>query len=277
MKLGNQRWNRGRDSYRRPDEVIRTADYDVAPVDEATAKAFVLGHHYSATYPAARRRFGLFHRGELAGVAVFSQPCNNAALSNVFGAAAGPDAMELGRFVLLDAVPGNGETWFLGQIFRALRREGVAGVLSFSDPMARRSAAGALVFPGHVGTIYQAHNARYLGRAKARTLRLLPDGQVLSDRAISKIRAGERGWRYAAEQLARHGAPAPSCLGHGSADPEELRAWLPAALAQVTRPLRHGGNHRYAWALARGVELPGACGAFPKLRDELRDELRGVA
>lgn len=259
---GNQRWREGRDSYRVPGEVIRTADYDVAPVDELTAKAFVLRHHYSGAYPAARVRLGLFRSGELAGVAVFSQPCNDAALSRVFGLEVGRDAVELGRFVLLDEVPGNGETWFLGQAFRALRRDGFAGVLSFSDPIARRSSSGAVVFPGHIGTIYQAHNARYLGRGTPRTLRLLPDGQVLSERALSKIRAGERGWRYAVGQLLEAGAPAPSCLG-GAADREELRAWLPGAVAAVTRPLRHHGNHRYAWALSRRVTIAEGQ-AYPK-------------
>ena len=55
--------------------------------------------------------------------------------------------------------------------------------------------------PGHVGIIFQAFNGVYLGRATPRTLHLLPDGTVLSDRAIQKIRKGERGWRYAAAQL----------------------------------------------------------------------------
>ncbi len=37
-------------------------------------------------------------------------------------------ATELGRFVLLDSVPANGESFFLGQCFTLLRREGLAGV-----------------------------------------------------------------------------------------------------------------------------------------------------
>jgi hypothetical protein len=119
----NQRWWRGRDCYRPPDEPIRTAEYEVAELpDDTQAKAFVLDHHYSGSYPAARWRFGLFHHGRLSGVAVFSHPCNDRVFTNVF-AGRPTDAVELGRFVLLDAVPGNGETWMLGQCFRALRRE----------------------------------------------------------------------------------------------------------------------------------------------------------
>ena len=72
----------------------------------------------------------------------------------------------------------------LGRRNGLARARGIAGVVSFSDPLARRTAAGDVVFGGHVGTIYQAHNAAYLGRGTARTLRLLPDGAVLSARAL---------------------------------------------------------------------------------------------
>jgi hypothetical protein len=240
-----QRWRHGRDSYRPAGETIQTADYDVAPIAEGVAKAFVLEHHYSGTYPAARFRFGLFRRGELAGVAVFSHPCNDAVLTNVFPGLEVSAAAELGRFVLLDQVPGNGETWFLARCFEQLRSE-LAGVVSFSDPEQRRTAAGDVVFGGHIGTIYQAHNAAYLGRGTARTLRLLPDGSVLSARAIQKIRTREKGWRYVVEQLVDAGAPAPQVTA-------DLRNWLHLALAAVTRTSRHAGNHRYAWGLSRAV------------------------
>jgi hypothetical protein len=117
----------------------------VAPVGEVEAKDFVEAHHYSRAYPAARFRFG----------------------------GTGTESVELGRFVLLDEVPFNGETWMLGQCF--------------SDPFPRTDSSGREVFRGHLGTIYRAHNARYLGRGTPRTLRLLPDGSVLSERAsVSK-------------------------------------------------------------------------------------------
>lgn len=116
------------------------------------------------------------------------------------------------------------------------------GVISFSDPVPRTDAAGGVVFPGHLGGIYQAHNARYLGRARAQRLDLLPDGSVLSRRAQQKIVHGERGWRAAATQLEAYGADAPAA---------DRRAWLAHWMAQLTRPLQHGGNHKYAWSLDR--------------------------
>lgn len=254
-----QRWRDRRDSYRPAGETIRTADYEVVEIpDDRTAKRFVLEHHYSGTYPSARFRFGLYRGLELAGVAVFSVPCNDRVLTSVFPVEAAA-ATELGRFVLLDDVAGNGETWFLGRCFEQLRAHGIAGVVSFSDPLARRTADGAVVFGGHVGTIYQAHNACYLGRGTARTLRVLPNGAVLSDRAIQKIRGRERGWMYAVDDLVAAGAPAPG---------DDLRSWLKTWLPQITRPLRHAGNHKYAWALEGRLRKGlSAAAPYPKQLD----------
>lgn len=74
-----QRWHKGRASYRLAGEPIDTTAYAVEPIDEKTARTFVLTHHYSASYPAARFRAGLFRArpfraAELCGVAVFSVP-----------------------------------------------------------------------------------------------------------------------------------------------------------------------------------------------------------
>jgi hypothetical protein len=246
----NQRWFEGRDSYRPPTERIRTSEYDVALMgSDLTARAFVESHHYSHSYPAARVRVGLYRRGELAGVAVFSHPCNDLVLTNTFGQV---EAVELGRFVLLDEVPGNGETWFLARCFEQLRAEGFRGVVSFSDPMPRADVSGRVVFPGHIGTIYQAHNARYLGRSASRQRRLLPDGTVFNRRTEQKIRGAERGWRGAVEQLVGYGADS---LGVGASFGDRI-AWLETWRSRLTRSVRHPGNHRYAWPLNRRVVLP---------------------
>lgn len=238
-----QRWSAGRDSYRPAGEPIDTSAFDVVELeDDRTARDFVVANHYSRSYPAARFRFGLYRGADLVGVAVFSVPVNDAALNVLPGR--GLERVELGRFVLVDDVPANGESWFLARAFELLRSEGIAGVVSFSDPIARTSVAGDVVFPGHVGTIYQATNAVYLGRATPRTLRILPDGTVLNARSLQKLRAGERGWRYVVEQLVRHGAQDLDVDG-------DRRAWSQLWVEQLTRPLRHRGNHRYAWALRR--------------------------
>jgi hypothetical protein len=164
-------------------------------------------------------------------------------------------SVELGRFILLDEVPGNGETWFLARCFEHLRREGLVGVVSFSDPTARTNAAGDTVFGGHIGTIYQAANGRYLGRSSARLLHVLPDGQVFSSRALQKIRSGSQGWRYAATLLESHGAD--------PIDFDNRAEWLAVWLPKITRRLKHFGNHKYAWPLTRANRLLKG-GPYPK-------------
>jgi hypothetical protein len=257
-----QRWRDRRDSYRPAGEVIDPRRFEVAKIKtDNEPKAFVIEHHYSASYPAAIERFGLFQRNELVGVAVFSVPVNYLTFACL---SANPkECAELGRFVLLDDVPANGETWFLARCFEQLRTDGLAGVVSFSDPLARRNAAGAVVFGGHVGTIYQAFNATYFGRAKADTLRLLPDGRTLNNRAIAKVRKQDRGWRHVVELLRSYGA-APL-----EGDPA---TWLEAQLRRLTRSVRHPGNHKYAWGLHRAIQrhlLARPRLAYPKFLPEV--------
>lgn len=232
-----QRWLDHRSFYRPAREAFDPKGHEVHEMtSDAEARAFVEAHHYAASYPAARFRFGLRAGSSLVGVAVFSVPMR----AEVLRPFAMNDGVGLGRLVLLDGVLANAESWFVARCFEALRRQGVAGVVSFSDPVRRTALDGRVVLPGHVGTVYQALNATYTGRSTARTLRLMPDGTIFSPRAASKIRNGEVGWRYAVEQLVAAGAPEPS---------SDLRTWLPVALAAVSRPLRHDGNHRYVWAL----------------------------
>lgn len=255
---GAQRWNRGRSSYRPAGEPLRTVDYDVASIgSDNVAKAFVLEHHYAGSYPAARFRFGLYHRAQLCGVAVFSVPFQPLALACLPGTDA--ERVELGRFVLRDEVPANAESWMIARCFELLQREGIAGVVAFSDPCRRVDAAGALVFRGHVGTIYQATNATYLGRSKSRTQMVLPDGTLLHRRALAKLRTGERGWRYVAAMLTRHGADELVAPAHAD---EWMAEWLP----RLVRAQLHPGNHKYAWCLRRRDRgrLP-ASKPYPKL------------
>lgn len=259
--MKNQRWEEGKTRWRPAGEVIRTSEYEVSEMagKDPVAVAFIEQHHYSRSTPSGRFSFGLHRHGTLVGVAMFSHPTNDRTLTNVFPACDRLAAVELGRFVLLDEVPGNGETWFLARCFDGLKRRGLRGVVSFSDPMPRRSVDGSLVLPGHVGTIYQAHNAVYLGRATPRVLRLLPDGTVFNDRTAQKIRAQERGWESAVRTLQGYGAGPLE-----GPTPEWLRRWLPA----VSRPIRHRGNHRYAWALDNKLrsQLP-ATFPYPKIVD----------
>ncbi len=258
-----QRWRDRRHSRRhRSEGGFDARRYDVAPLAESEARTFIRLNHYAASYPAARLRIGLYDGPWLVGVAVLGVPMQRRVLTGVF-----PDlepyaeSLELSRFVLAESVPANGESWFLARCWHLATRQGVHGVVSFSDPVPRRTAADVLVFPGHVGTIYQASNAEYLGRTTPRRVLLLPDGRVLSERALSKVRGDEQGHAYVERELVRFGAR-PRLPGESGA------AWLRAALQVAgVRQVVHGGNHRYAFRLGArrrlvAVGLPAAY--YPK-------------
>lgn len=242
-----QRWQFRKDSYRdsRTDG-FNAERYRVVRIGEAAAKTFVLTHHYAGSYPAARLRYGLVDKsGErLVGVAVLSVPVRASVLATVFPTL-DPyrESLELGRFVLLDEVPANAESWMLGRLFRLALEDGIAGLVAFSDPMPRYTSDGVLVKPGHVGTIYQATNAVYLGRGTARTLVVLPDGSVVNERALSKVRRQERGHEHVERRLVSYGAH-PRSLG------QDPGAWLERELEAIgARQMRHPGNHRFGFVL----------------------------
>lgn len=248
-----QRWGDRRHSWRHTSEGgFDPGRYEVAlSADEGTCKDFVVRHHYSASYPAARLRAILLEddgaQGRLVGVAVLGIPMSRAVLSRAFPRLEPyRESLELSRFVLLDEVPANAESWFLARAFRLAASEGVRGVVSFADPVPRHGADGTLVFPGHMGIIYRASNGLLTAeRGTPRTLLVGPDGRVLSARALQKIRRGEQGSDYAERQLVGWGARARGVR-------EGRREWLSAALGEAgVRRLRHPGNLRYLFRLGR--------------------------
>jgi hypothetical protein len=256
--MKSQRWRDRITCFRDPSEAINTLDYEVAPfTSDALARDFIARHHYLGTYPSALRRFGLYARGgALAGVAVLGLPASQAVLPKYFPGLTQGEALDLSRFVLLDCVPGCGETWFLGRVWELLRKSGVRGVLAFSDPVPR-VIGGRLLHKGHVGTIYQAHNGAYLGRAHPATLYLLPDGSTLAPRAMQKVRAAEKGWRGVCRRLQEFGA--------GEVWPDVV-AWMWHWVRRLCTKLRHPGNHKYAWSVDRRYRPPWTRLPFPKLR-----------
>lgn len=238
-----QRWTERRASRRPAGEVIRPASYTVAPIaSAAVAKAFVERHHYAGTASSPAHRFGLYHHGDLVGVALFGPPASMNAHRAVFHMLTIRQAVTLGRLVLVDEVPGNGESFFVAQCFAQLAARGVVAVESCADPEPRTADSGATVHRGHLGIVYQATNGRYVGRTNPATLRLLPDGTVLSNRSQGKVVRGEQGSSYAKAQLVRWGATP-------RAADEDPKTWLARWRGVLTRPMRHRGNHRYLWCI----------------------------
>lgn len=244
-----QRWRNHRSQYRPSGEPIDIdgGGYHARIIPKVVAKDFVSEHHYSGSYVASRVSVGLIRDDEhgdqeLCGVAGFSVPMSQAVIPKWLKCE-NNQGIDLGRFVLLDDVPANGETWFLAQSFDLLREElpEVDSVMATSDPIVRYNSANEIVMPGHVGTIYQAHNGTYLGRTGKKTVVSGEDGNVITARTISKVRNQETGKDYAYRKLLNAGVDAKT-------DDETWREFAQRASLSMRRT-RHPGNHVYAWAL----------------------------
>lgn len=262
-----QRWDQRRESRRPAGEPIAPREYEVAPISPILAKAFVREHHYAVTCSPTAHCFGLFRRGHLVGVAVFGPLPSEAARAAVFPTLGQDEYVSLGRLVLLDEVPGNGESWFITRCFEILRERGIAGVESSSDPTPRSTLDGKIIHRGHVGCVYQATNGRYRGLTNDASLLLLPDGTCYSAKASAKVRRQIQGREYSGAQLVSFGA-APLREG------EDPKAWLDFWRPRLTRKLRHRGNHRYVWSVdpKRAIEIYkyGPVLPYPKIGREAR-------
>lgn len=276
--LFDQRWQERREVRRYASQgKINPAEFGVEVLDgEREARAFIEAHHYSGSFPAAHVSVGLFRKtgvaaSRLVGVAVFSEGIQSGRSLPKWTGFSAQEGTELGRLVVLPEVAHNGESWFIRRAFRALQQERpqTRAVVSYSDPLERTTAAGEVVKPGHYGTIYQASNALYVGRAEGRTLLLLPDGRVLQGYTFNKFLTRKKGWGGAERQIIAAGVAA----GIAPRQPgEEEAAWCARVKAGL-RPLKHPGNFTYAFGLDSDAwdtirTLHGGKGQpYPKARD----------
>jgi hypothetical protein len=252
-----QRWKDRKESYRQRGDAFHPEEYGVELIERDTvAKEFVVKNHYSASYPAARVRVGLYHKRlgwfglELVGLAVFSVPLQAASIAHYTGCSA-TEGIELGRFVLLDEVPFNAESWFLARARKMLHTElpTLKTIISYSDPMPRQDATGRVITPGHIGQIYQASNAVYLGQSTPRTHYLTASGRFLSQRALSRIRNQEKGQEAASRMLLAEGASRRQ-------EGEAPDAWVTRVLQEgAFQKVHHPGNHVYAFPLVSSLRL----------------------
>ncbi|HRH40511.1 MAG TPA: hypothetical protein PKY82_02620 [Pyrinomonadaceae bacterium] len=259
MEIGvTQRWKHKKAVYQPLRDYFNPRHFEITEIGEVIAKDFVTTNHYTNAYPVARKRFGLFEKGNLVGVAVYSHPMSEKVITNVFQCEKASDGLELGRLVLLDTVLSNAESFFVAECHRRLKKLGFVGVVSFSDDLPRYSADGKKTFAGHLGIVYQSLGASFLNRSSPIRQYILPDGTNLSKRTISKIRNGEVGWEYSSRILENFGAD--KC----SPETEKRKKWLDYWLDKLTRRVKHPGNLRYAWSFNKKIELKSL--PYPKIR-----------
>lgn len=254
-----QRWRERRACFLQRQKFFNPRLHEVEKIPAKIAAAWIIKHHYLGSFPSATICYGIFRRGEIAGVAVLGTAQHKNTIPNVFGPAHAGDCLLLQRFALEDALEFNAESYFLARIRASLKSEGYCGILTMSDETPKTDAFGNVTFPGHIGTIFKSDNAVYLGRSAKSSEYLFADGSVLSNRSFSKLVNNESGWKYISEKLESYGASkCPATAG-------ERREWGFYWRERLTRNQQNSGKLRYAWSLHPKVILPPSL-PYPRLR-----------
>jgi hypothetical protein len=150
-----------------------------SPCPLKDVSAFVKTHHYSHTHhKVVVYSFCLMMNGTLAGACLFGMAAGNLKCMTVLTGHDNPrDYLELQRLVLLDEVPKNGESKFIGWCLRWIKKNThIKAVISFADPT-----------HGHSGIVYRASNWIYTGRQKPARDRIYIDGREMHPKQFYNI------------------------------------------------------------------------------------------
>jgi len=148
---------------------------DFSRVSLTQVTDFVKLHHYSHTHTCVcDYNFSLAFNGNLAGACLYGKLAG--ALCWLDGENNHKNYRELTRLVLLDEVPKNSESAFIGWSLAWLKKNtDLIGVISYADPLF-----------GHTGGIYQATNWIYTGKQEAAGPRLAVNGKEVPARTLYK-------------------------------------------------------------------------------------------
>ncbi|MFB5193057.1 Mom family adenine methylcarbamoylation protein [Alicyclobacillus fastidiosus] len=160
-------------------------DLLVANVDKNVLKKLISANHYSGTCSSISVGYGVRYKGKLSGGIVFSAGVGRHA--NAYCRICKPtEVIELTRLWLSDELPKNSESRVVGLALRVLRkgRGRFRAVLSYADE-----------FAGHVGTIYQATNFRYMGCTTSNATKIRIGNLIVNSRSLNS--------RYGTSQMDR--------------------------------------------------------------------------
>jgi hypothetical protein len=152
----------------------------VKVIDKSTARTVVDSNHYSGNVPAGKSfYYGWYFGEDLYAVAVYGISANPG-IPKYVGSIVGKDGLdwnnvtELKRLARVEPkVDSRPLTKFLSICHRLLRREGVAYIISYSDPD----------FNPH-GGIYAASNFKLVGMSKPETDILNKEGRKIGRRTL---------------------------------------------------------------------------------------------
>ena len=144
----------------------------VSAVTRNAVKPYLIDRHYAGRMPSISYAFGLFDGDDLIGVVTYGTPAGASQREGLLGKEHADIVLELNRLCLKHNRK-NEASFLVAHSLKMLPRPRV--IISYADSA-----------QGHIGTVYQASNAIYLGLSEKRTdwsLHSKPHlhGQTVSD------------------------------------------------------------------------------------------------
>lgn len=170
-----------------------TADFYVAQIPCATARAVIIEHHYShRVVNNSYLHLGVFREGAFVGVLQWGYALNPARAGKVVANTTQGQYLELNRMWLSDDAPRNSESRAISYALKYIRRAcpSVAWVQSFADERCQG-----------LGVVYQACSFLYLGCHESPFYAL--DGEVYHNILATAKRQGNKRGAYLRANLDR--------------------------------------------------------------------------
>jgi hypothetical protein len=182
----------------KPDKpVARRGDYTFGPCAPVAGRKLVEEYHYSKSASHRAFAFCISRDGEPVGAALFLPPLPPAAKKH---AVSDPKKVTtLHRLVIRPGEPQNAASMLIAQALRHLRRDGRYDVVvTFAD-----------LSQGHVGTVYRATNATFVGLTKPEPYWVDPETGRRVSRKATRSRTGAE---MRALGYERHISPGKFCF-----------------------------------------------------------------
>lgn len=159
----------------------------VKPITRLDCAPFIIGIHYAKRWPSISYAFGLFYDGNLEGVVTFGTPAGSPQRTGLLGPELASRVLELNRLCLRSNHP-NHASFLVSRALKMIERP--VAIISYADGS-----------QGHIGIVYQATNAIYLGLSAKRTdwaLKSKPNlhGQTIADEFKGSGRAAKMREKY---------------------------------------------------------------------------------
>ena len=168
--------NTGKMGWNRLLNNMRCRKMQISEILVKDAKEFIRLHHYAVISPPINKlALGLYKENRLVGVAMWGYGVRpKHTIKRLFPSLNVPDYLELNRLCLLDEMPRNSESWFIGENIGYIRKKCPDVKLLFSWADGLR---------GKCGFVYQASNFLYGGKILSEFY-ATKDGEVVHPRFL---------------------------------------------------------------------------------------------